>query len=66
VQRTADIFRFFSGLSYQLGGQTIPHDLPGNLLYTRREPLGVVGLITPWNFPIAIPGWKMAPRARQR
>lgn len=61
VQRAADIFRFFGALSYQLGGQTIPHDLPGNLLYTRREPLGVVGLITPWNFPIAIPAWKLAP-----
>lgn len=61
VQRAADIFRFYSGLGYQLGGQTIPHDLPGNLMFTRREPLGVVGLITPWNFPIAIPAWKMAP-----
>jgi len=61
VQRTADIFRFFGGFSYQIGGQTIPHDLPGNLLFTRREPLGVVALITPWNFPIAIPSWKMAP-----
>jgi aldehyde dehydrogenase (NAD+) len=61
VQRAADIFRFFGGLSYTLGGQTIPHDLPGNLMYTRREPVGVVGLITPWNFPIAIPVWKLAP-----
>ena len=61
VQRSADIFRFYGGLGYQLGGQTIPHDLPGNLMFTRREPLGVVGLITPWNFPIAIPAWKMAP-----
>lgn len=61
VQRTADIFRFFGALSYQLGGQTIPHDLPGNLLYTRREPLGVVALVTPWNFPLAIPAWKLAP-----
>lgn len=61
VQRAIDIFRFFSGLSYTLGGQTIPHDLPGNLLYTVRQPLGVVGLITPWNFPIAIPAWKIAP-----
>lgn len=61
VQRAVDIFRFFGGLSYTLGGQTLPHDLPGNLLYTRREPLGVVALITPWNFPIAIPAWKMAP-----
>ncbi len=61
VQRAADIFRFAGGLSYTLGGQTIPHELPGNLLYTRREPLGVVGLITPWNFPIAIPAWKLVP-----
>ncbi len=61
VQRTADIFRFFGAFGYQLGGQTIPHDLPSQLLYTRREPLGVVALITPWNFPIAIPAWKMAP-----
>ena len=61
VQRAVDIFRFFGGLSYTLGGQTIPHDLPNNLLYTVRQPLGVVGLITPWNFPIAIPAWKLAP-----
>jgi aldehyde dehydrogenase (NAD+) len=61
VQRAIDIFRFFGGLSYTLGGQTLPHDLPHNLLYTTRQPLGVVGLITPWNFPIAIPAWKLAP-----
>jgi acyl-CoA reductase-like NAD-dependent aldehyde dehydrogenase len=61
VQRTVDIFRFYGGLSYTLGGQTLPHDQPFNLLYTRREPLGAVGLITPWNFPIAIPAWKVAP-----
>ncbi|MHB8522818.1 MAG: aldehyde dehydrogenase family protein [Limisphaerales bacterium] len=61
VQRAADIFRFFGSLGYLLGGRTIPHDLPGNLLYTIRQPLGVVALITPWNFPIAIPAWKMAP-----
>lgn len=61
VQRAIDIFRFFGGLSYAMGGQTLPHDLPNNLLYTVRQPLGVVGLITPWNFPIAIPAWKLAP-----
>jgi len=61
VQRAIDIFRFFGGVSYTIGGQTIPHDLPQQLLYTRREPLGVVALITPWNFPVAIPAWKMAP-----
>ena len=61
VQRAADIFRFFGGLSYTHGGQTIPHDLPNNLLFTTRQPLGVVALITPWNFPVAIPAWKLAP-----
>jgi aldehyde dehydrogenase (NAD+) len=61
VQRAVDIFRFFGGLSFTLGGQTIPHELPGNLLYTTRQALGVVALITPWNFPIAIPAWKLAP-----
>ncbi len=61
VQRAIDILRFYGGISYTLGGQTLPHDLPGNLLYTRRDPLGVVALITPWNFPVAIPTWKAAP-----
>src|SRR5262249_49755426 len=61
VGRTADIFRFFSALSYASGGSTIPHDMPKVLLYTERQPLGPVGLITPWNFPIAIPAWKIAP-----
>jgi 2,5-dioxopentanoate dehydrogenase len=61
VQRAIDIFRFYGGLGYTLGGQTIPHDLPGNFLYTRRDPLGVVALITPWNFPVAIPAWKLVP-----
>lgn len=61
VQRAIDIFRFFGGLSYAATGETIPHDLPGNLLFTVRQPLGVVGLITPWNFPVAIPAWKLAP-----
>ncbi len=61
VQRAVDIFRFFGGLSYTVGGQVIPHDAPRNLLYTTRQPLGVAALVTPWNFPIAIPAWKMAP-----
>lgn len=61
VQRAIDIFRFFGGLGYVHGGQTIPHDLPHVFLYTVREPLGVVALITPWNFPVAIPAWKLAP-----
>ena len=48
VGRTVDIFRFMAGLSYTIGGQVVPHDLPNNMLYTKREPLGVVALITPW------------------
>src|SRR5688500_437755 len=46
VQRAIDIFRFFGGLSFIIGGQTLPHELPQNLLLSRSEPLGVVGLIT--------------------
>lgn len=61
VGRAVDTLRFYGGVSYTLGGQTIPHDLPGNLLLTRREALGVVALITPWNYPVAIPAWKIAP-----
>ncbi len=61
VGRAIDIFRFFGGNSYTIGGQTFPHDMPNILMYTNRQPLGVVGLITPWNFPIAIPAWKLAP-----
>lgn len=42
-------------------GQTIPSDIPGTFSYTVRRPLGVVGVITPWNFPFAIPAWKIVP-----
>src|SRR5205814_6600531 len=47
--------------SRRVGGVTIPSELPRNFAYTMRQPLGVVALITPWNFPIAIPAWKIAP-----
>src|SRR5437667_10750520 len=40
---------------------TIPSELPKNFVYTVRQPLGVVALITPWNFPVCIPAWKIAP-----
>ena len=61
VGRTIDIYRFVAGLSYTIGGSVVPHDLPNNMLFTKREPMGVVALITPWNFPIALPAWKLAP-----
>ncbi len=55
----ADSFRYFAGAPERLLGQTIP--VPGGVDMTFREPLGVVGLITPWNFPLAIASWKIAP-----
>lgn len=54
-----ETFRYFSSAPERPSGQTIPAD--GGLALTIREPVGVVGLITPWNFPLAIACWKMAP-----
>jgi acyl-CoA reductase-like NAD-dependent aldehyde dehydrogenase len=59
--RAAQIFDFFAGEGRRLGGRTFAADGRDAFLYTLREPLGVVALITPWNFPVAIPAWKMAP-----
>ena len=60
VARAAEIFRFFGGDARRTTGTTIPSDDPGTFTYTVREPLGVVTLLTPWNFPIATPSWKLA------
>jgi aldehyde dehydrogenase (NAD+) len=59
--RAAQIFLFFSGECLRLAGEKIPSVRPGVDVEVTREPVGVVGLITPWNFPIAIPAWKIAP-----
>lgn len=61
VTRARDIFRFYAGEGWRAGGDVLPSNVTGELLYTRREALGVIALITPWNFPLAIPAWKMAP-----
>jgi len=61
VLRTAEIFRYFAGDARRSTGDTVPSNDPATFTYTMREPLGVVALITPWNFPIATPGWKLAP-----
>jgi aldehyde dehydrogenase (NAD+) len=61
VQRAVDILRFFAGEGWRVSGQTLPSSVPDTHLYTVKEPLGVVALVTPWNFPIAIPAWKLAP-----
>jgi acyl-CoA reductase-like NAD-dependent aldehyde dehydrogenase len=50
-----------AGEGRRLRGETLPSELPNTFTYTRREPLGVVALISPWNFPVAIPIWKIAP-----
>jgi aldehyde dehydrogenase (NAD+) len=59
--RAAQIFLFFSGEVLRLAGEKIPSVRPNIDVEITREPLGVIGLITPWNFPIAIPAWKIAP-----
>ncbi|MBV6761628.1 aldehyde dehydrogenase family protein [Rhodococcus opacus] len=61
VTRAVDVLRFFGSLGWAATGEVLPSGLPGTSVTTRREPLGVFALITPWNFPIAIPAWKTAP-----
>jgi alpha-ketoglutaric semialdehyde dehydrogenase len=59
--RAGHIFKFFAGEALRLAGEKLPSVRPGVDVEITREPVGVVGLITPWNFPIAIPAWKIAP-----
>ena len=59
--RAGNIFKFFAGECLRLAGEVLPSVRPGIGVEVTREPLGVIGLITPWNFPIAIPAWKIAP-----
>lgn len=54
-------FRYYAGWASKLEGSTIPVNLPNQLVYTVREPMGVVGLIIPWNFPLLMSAWKLAP-----
>jgi len=59
--RAGQIFLFFSGEALRLAGEKLASVRPSIDVEITREPLGVIGLITPWNFPIAIPAWKIAP-----
>jgi alpha-ketoglutaric semialdehyde dehydrogenase len=59
--RAGQIFKFFAGEALRLAGERVASVRPGVEVDITREPLGVVGLITPWNFPLAIPAWKIAP-----
>jgi acyl-CoA reductase-like NAD-dependent aldehyde dehydrogenase len=59
--RAGQIFKFFAGECLRLSGELLPSVRPNIGVEITREPVGVIGLITPWNFPIAIPAWKIAP-----
>jgi aldehyde dehydrogenase (NAD+) len=61
VTRAGQIFEFFAGEALRLVGETVPSIRPGVGVEISREAVGVVGVIAPWNFPIAIPTWKIAP-----
>jgi acyl-CoA reductase-like NAD-dependent aldehyde dehydrogenase len=61
VARAGQIFKFFAGEALRITGERVDSVRPGIDVDMRRDPIGVVGLITPWNFPIAIPAWKIAP-----
>ncbi|MBK9675278.1 MAG: aldehyde dehydrogenase family protein [Betaproteobacteria bacterium] len=61
AMRAGYIFRFFAGEVLRMAGEKLPSVRPGVDVEMTREPIGVVGLISPWNFPIAIPAWKIAP-----
>ncbi len=61
VHKTLNLLEFIAGEARRLNGETIPSEIPDTFAYTVKAPLGVVALITPWNFPVAIPVWKIAP-----
>lgn len=61
IQKGLNLLEFYAGEGFRLEGTTSPSEVAQNFTYTIRQPLGVVGCITPWNFPFAIPIWKIAP-----
>jgi aldehyde dehydrogenase (NAD+) len=61
VRRSINIFRYFAGEGARMPGFLVPSERERVHMFSVRKPLGVVGLVTPWNFPSAIPAWKMAP-----
>ncbi|HKP46351.1 MAG TPA: aldehyde dehydrogenase family protein [Pyrinomonadaceae bacterium] len=61
LQRSINVADFCAGESRRMNGETIQSELPANFAYTIKQPLGVVACVTPWNFPVAIPVWKIAP-----
>jgi alpha-ketoglutaric semialdehyde dehydrogenase len=59
--KTINVLEFMAAEGRRPVGEVIPSEMPNTLIYTARAPLGVVGVITPWNFPLCIPAWKIAP-----
>ncbi|APZ52208.1 aldehyde dehydrogenase [Salipiger abyssi] len=61
VQRIPDWYNFYAGLADKIGGELLPEARPGHMTYVRHEPLGVIAMITPWNSPLMLLAWKLAP-----
>ena len=61
IKRAMNIIEYSAGEGRRMFGYTTPSELPDTVAYTIRRPMGVVAIITPWNFPVAIPAWKIAP-----
>ena len=61
VLKGINLLEWYAGEGFRLGGKTRPSEMPTTVLFTLRQPLGVVAIITPWNFPWAEPAWKAAP-----
>ncbi len=61
VQEAIDVAYYMAGEGRRMFGQTVPSEMPDKFAMAIRRPIGVVGIITPWNFPVAIPGWKLFP-----
>ncbi|MBS1859614.1 MAG: aldehyde dehydrogenase family protein [Acidobacteria bacterium] len=61
VRRSINIFRYFAGEGARMPGMLVPSERDRVHMFALRKPIGVVGLVTPWNFPSAIPAWKLAP-----
>lgn len=61
VQKSINVLEFMAGESRRIAGETLSSELPSNFAYTLKQPMGVISTITPWNFPVSIPCWKIAP-----